>query len=176
MERSMNETDKKNSLLMEFFVDELKDIYWAEKHLVKALPKMEKKATTEELAQAFAGHLQETEGHVARLEEVFELLGKKAQAKKCDAMNGIIEEAESIISDTEADTMTRDVGLIFAGQKAEHYEIATYGGLITLAKTLGLSQAADILKNTIAEEKAADEKLTQIAESRINAAASREQE
>jgi ferritin-like metal-binding protein YciE len=157
-------------------VDELKDIYWAEKHLVKALPKMEKKATTDELAQAFSSHLQETEGHVTRLEQVFDMLGKKAQAKKCDAMNGIIEEAESIISDTKADTMTRDVGLIFAGQKAEHYEIATYGGLITLAKTLGLTDIAKVLKDTIQEEKAADEKLTQIAESHINVAASQEEE
>lgn len=173
MERQTN-TDVDNSMLMEFFVNELKDIYWAEKHLVKALPKMEKKATTEDLAQAFAGHLQETEGHVARLEEVFGLLGKKAQAKKCEAMNGIIEEAESIIGDTKADTMTRDVGLIFAGQKAEHYEIATYGGLITVANTLGLSQIADILKNTLSEEKAADEKLTHIAESKINVSASQE--
>lgn len=173
MERTGVKT-KKNSMLMDFFHDELKDIYWAEKHLVKALPKMEKKATTEELAQAFAGHLSETEEHVTRLEQVFELMGKKAQAKKCDAMNGIIEEAESIISDTEKDTMTRDVGLIFAGQKAEHYEIATYGGLITLAETLGLGKIAKILKKTINEEKAADEKLTKIAESVVNVAASKE--
>jgi len=175
MERTTAGTAQ-DSLLMDFFVDELKDIYWAEKHLVKALPKMEKKATTDELAQAFSSHLQETEGHVTRLEQVFDMLGKKAQAKKCDAMNGIIEEAESIISDTKADTMTRDVGLIFAGQKAEHYEIATYGGLITLAKTLGLTDIAKVLKDTIQEEKAADEKLTQIAESHINVAASQEEE
>lgn len=175
MERTTDDK-KKNSLLMEFFVDELKDIYWAEKHLAKSLPKMEKKSTTAELAKAFANHREETEQHISRLEECFEKLGKKPQAKKCEAMNGILEEAESIISDTKKDTMTRDVGLIFAGQKAEHYEIATYGGLITLANTLGLKEVANILKKTIKEEKAADETLTKIAESKINVAASKEKE
>jgi ferritin-like metal-binding protein YciE len=175
MERTAMHTAE-DSMLREFFVDELKDIYWAEEHLVKALPKMEKKATTDVLAQAFASHLNETEGHVTRLEQIFEMLGEKAQAKKCDAMDGIIEEAESIISETKNDTMTRDVGLIFAGQKAEHYEIATYGGLITLAETLGLQDIADLLKQTISEEKAADEKLTKIAESRVNMEARKEAE
>ncbi len=175
MERKHNGSVE-DSMLMEFFEDELKDIYWAEKHLVKALPKMVKNATTEELSEAFSSHLSETEEHVTRLEEVFEMLGKKASAKKCDAMEGIIKEAESIISDTKADTMTRDVGLILAGQKAEHYEIATYGGLITLAKTLGLNDVASVLKETIQEEKAADEKLTMIAESHVNTAASQEED
>lgn len=164
------------SLLMEFFVDSLKDIYWAEKHLVKALPKMQEKATTGALAQAFASHLQETEGHVTRLEEVFDIIGEKADAKKCEAMAGIIAEAEDIISDTDKDTMTRDVGLIMAGQKAEHYEIATYGGLITLAKTLGLGEVAEIMVLTLEEEKAADQTLTDIAESQVNQAASEEQD
>jgi ferritin-like metal-binding protein YciE len=175
MERASSD-NMQNSLLMDFFVDELKDIYWAEKHLVKALPKMEQKATTDELAEAFASHLEETETHVTRLEEVFNMLGKKAQAKKCEAMNGIIAEAEDIISDTKADTMTRDVGLIFAGQKAEHHEIATYGGLITLAKTLGLPDVAKVLKQTLEEEKAADKTLSGIAESNVNVAASHEEE
>lgn len=160
---------------MELFVDSLKDIYWAEKHLTKALPKMQEKATTDELAQAFAGHLQETEGHVTRLEEIFDMLGEKAVTKKCEAMAGIIAEAEDIISDTKKDTMTRDVGLILAGQKAEHYEIATYGGLITLAKTLGLPEVAEVMVQTLEEEKAADQKLTDIAESNINVAASGEE-
>ena len=173
MERSTVATD--NSLLRNFFIDELKDIYWAEQHLVKALPKMEKKATTAELATAFADHCEETKAHVSQLEEVFEMLEEKAQAKKCDAMNGIIEEAESIISDTEKDTLTRDVGLILAGQKAEHYEIATYGGLITLANTLGLAEVADLLKQTIKEEKKADQKLTDIAETNVNVGASAEE-
>lgn len=171
-----NRGTKDNSLLMEFFVDSLKDIYWAEKHLVKALPKMQEKATTLELVNAFAGHLEQTEGHVTRLEEVFELIGEKASAKKCEAMAGIIAEAEDIISDTVKDTMTRDVGLIMAGQKAEHYEIATYGGLITLAQTLGLAEAAEIMIQTLEEEKSADQKLTAIAESHVNQAASQEHE
>lgn len=164
------------SLLREFFVDSLKDIYWAEKHLVKALPKMQEKATTGVLADAFSSHLQETEGHVTRLEEVFDILGEKAVTKKCEAMAGIIAEAEDIISDTEKDTMTRDVGLIMAAQKAEHYEIATYGGLITLAKTLGLGEAAEVMIQTLEEEKAADQTLTDIAESHVNQAASEEED
>lgn len=173
MERT-NVATTDNSLLKEFFIEELRDIYWAEEHLVKALPKMEKKATTTDLADAFASHCEETKTHVQRLEEVFDMLGEKAKAKKCEAMEGIIEEAESIISDTEKDTLTRDVGLILAGQKAEHYEIASYGGLITLANTLGLKEVANILKQTINEEKNADEKLTFIAETKVNAGASTE--
>ncbi len=163
-----------NSLLREFFVDELRDIYWAEEHLVKALPKMEKKSTTKELADAFASHCEETKGHVKRLEQVFEMLDEKSKAKKCEAMKGIIEEAETIISDTKSDTLTRDVGLIFAGQKAEHYEIASYGGLITIANTLGYTDVANVLKQTIQEEKNADEKLTKIAENYVNPEATTE--
>lgn len=166
--------DGQESLLMEFFVDSLKDIYWAEEHLVKALPKMQEKATTKELANAFGSHLKETEGHVARLEEIFEMLDEKAAAKKCEAMAGIIAEAEDIISDTQKDTMTRDAGLIMAGQKAEHYEIATYGGLISLAKTLGRPDIAEIMVQTLEEEKAADTKLSTIAEDRVNIGASEE--
>ncbi|MGN6476149.1 MAG: DUF892 family protein, partial [Flavipsychrobacter sp.] len=116
-----------DSMLEKFFQDELKDIYWAEKHLVKTLPKMKKAATSAELQAAFEEHLNVTKEHVARLEQVFEMLGKKAQAKKCDAMAGITEEGEGIIEETEAGTATRDVGLILAAQKVEHYEIATYG-------------------------------------------------
>ncbi|HEX5551628.1 MAG TPA: ferritin-like domain-containing protein [Chitinophagaceae bacterium] len=164
-----------NSLLMEFFIDELKDIYWAEQHLVKTLEKMAGKATTGELAQAFESHCDETKEHVTRLEQAFEMIGEKAKDKKCDAMAGIIAEGESIVSDTEKDTMTRDVGLIFAGQKAEHYEIATYGGLIRVAKTLGLTDVANLLVQTLNEEKAADEKLTGIAENNVNLEASREE-
>src|SRR5580658_1068875 len=105
--------------LQEFFVGEIKDIYWAEKHLVKTIPKMQKAATSEELKNAFGDHLDATKGHVTRLEKVFEILGHKPQAKKCDAMEGITKEGESIISDTEEGTSTRDVGLILAGQKVE---------------------------------------------------------
>ncbi|MGC4035771.1 MAG: ferritin-like domain-containing protein [Chitinophagaceae bacterium] len=154
--------------LSEFFHDELKDIYWAEKHLVKTLPKMQKAATTEELASAFEDHLEVTKKHVTRLEQVFDKLGHKPQAKKCEAMEGITKEGESIIEDTEDGTSTRDVGLIMAAQKVEHYEIATYGALHQLAITLGYEDVASILETTLAEEKEADKALTSIAENDIN--------
>lgn len=166
---------QQDSMLMDFFKDELKDIYWAEKHLVKTLPKMAKAATSEELKAAFTDHLEVTNTHVSRLEEVFGILGEKAQAKKCDAMEGITKEGESIIEDTEAGTSTRDVGLILAAQKAEHYEIATYGGLAQLATTLGLEEVADILHSTLEEEKEADVSLTAIAENDINYEAAEEE-
>jgi len=174
--KSSNGKGASDSLLLDFFVDELKDIYWAEKHLVKALPKLQKAATAEELQQAFADHLTQTEEHVTRLENVFEMIGEKAQAKKCDAMEGITKEGESVIEDTEEGTATRDVALIMAGQKAEHYEIATYGGLVQLAKTLGYEDAAEVLYQTLEEEKEADELLTEIAENNINYEASEEPE
>lgn len=172
----LNPRSISDSKLAEFFHDELKDIYWAEKHLLKVLPKMSKAATSAELKKAFDGHLVETRGHCARLEEVFATIDKKPQAKKCDAMAGITKEGESIIEDTEAGTATRDVGLIFAGQKVEHYEIATYGGLVQLAKTLGNNDAANLLKQTLDEEKTADEKLTGIAENNVNYEAAAEPE
>jgi len=165
-----------DSMLADFFADELKDIYWAEKHLVKTLPKMQKAATSGKLQQAFADHLAATREHVTRLEEVFSLLGKKPQAKKCDAMAGITEEGEGIIEETDKGTATRDVGLILAAQKVEHYEIATYGGLAQLAKTLGYDDVADILGTTLAEEKEADELLTDIAENDVNYDAANESE
>ena len=161
-------SESKNSGLKEFFEDELKDIYWAEKHLTKVLPKMQKAATAQQLKDALGDHLQTTLTHVERLEQIFEMLGKKAQAKKCDAMAGITEEGQGIIDETEKGTATRDVGIILAGQKVEHYEIATYGGLAQLAKTLGLNDVADILTTTLGEEKEADELLTEIAENNIN--------
>jgi ferritin-like metal-binding protein YciE len=154
--------------LKELFVDEIKDIYWAEKKLVKTLPKLQKAATSEELANAIAEHLEVTKNHVSRLEEVFELLGEKAQAKKCDAMDGLAKEGESIIEDTDDGTATRDVGIIMAAQKVEHYEIATYGSLTQLAKTLGLEDVAELLGQTLSEEKEADQTLTGIAENDIN--------
>ncbi len=166
--------DEQESLLVELFHDELKDIYWAEKQLVKTLPKMAKAATSEELRQAFTDHLEATKGHVARLEEAFELLGKKAQAKKCEAMAGLTKEGEGIIEDTDKGTLTRDVGLIMAAQKVEHYEIATYGSLAQLAKTLGKNDLADLMVQTLEEEKEADELLTGIAENNINAEATAE--
>lgn len=159
---------KGNSELEKYFVDALKDIYWAEKHLTKALPKMAKAATTTELKSAIEEHLAQTEEHVTRLEQVFEIVGQTVRAKKCEAMEGLIKEGESVIEETEDGTFTRDVGIIMAAQKVEHYEIATYGGLVTLAKVLGLKDAAGILLKTLEEEKQTDEGLTQIAENDIN--------
>lgn len=165
---SSKTTAEMSPALHEFFVDELKDIYWAEKHLTKALPKMQKAATSEELQNAFADHLEATKGHVTRLEQIFELLEQKAVAKKCDAMEGLVKEGQSIIEDTEEGTSTRDVGLIIAAQKVEHYEIATYGGLHQLAITMGHNEVAEILEETLNEEKEADQLLTSIAEEHIN--------
>ena len=165
-----------DSMLKSFFEDELKDIYWAEKNIVKTLPKMKKAATSEKLQEAFETHLQQSQIHVERLEQAFEQMGKKAQAKKCDAMAGIIEEGQGIISETEKGTATRDVGLILAAQKVEHYEISTYGGLAQLATTLGLDAVADLLKQTLEEEKQTDILLTEIAESDVNYAAAAEEE
>ena len=164
----------KNSRLQEFFIDQLQDIYWAEQKLVKTLPKMEDAANSNELKQAFNSHLQETRNHVSRLEKVFDLLGEPAEAKKCHAMAGITDEGEEIIDETEDNTAQRDVGLIFAGQKAEHYEIASYGGLVQLARTLGYADIAEILGVTLAEEKKADSLLTRIAENGINVQAKEE--
>ena len=167
--------EENNSMLHELFLEELRDIYWAEKHLVKALPKMEKATSSDQLAEAFADHLVVTQEQVSRLEQVFELLGEKARGKKCDAMEGLVKEAESVIEDTKDGTSTRDVALIIAAQKVEHYEIATYGGLATLAKTLGKNEVAKLLAQTLDEEKEADELLTQLAENNINQSASQEE-
>ena len=153
--------------LRELFENELKDIYWAEMALIKAIPKMIKNATSEELISALTDHLSVTENHVTRLEEVFESIGTKAQAKKCEAMAGLIKEAEEIMQETEKGVV-RDAGIILAGQKVEHYEIATYGTLRAFAKTLGEDKAASLLEDTLDEEKEADENLSNIAESTIN--------
>ncbi|WP_442589213.1 YciE/YciF ferroxidase family protein [Pedobacter sp. AW31-3R] len=160
--------------LLELFTDSIKDIYWAEKHLVITLPKMKEAATSKELAAAIDEHLTQTQGHVARLEGVFTLLGVAPQAKKCDAMEGLAKEGEGIVESTEAGTATRDVGIILASQKVEHYEIATYGGLTQLATTLGLDEVADLLAQTLAEEKDADLILTEVAENSVNYKAAEE--
>lgn len=149
------------------FGDMLKDIYWAEKALTKAIPKMGKNATSPELKEALAEHLAVTQEQVQRLEQVFEAVGKKATAKKCEAMAGLIKEAEEIMQETEKGVV-RDAGIIAAAQKVEHYEIASYGTLYTFAKTLGHSHAADLLEETLIEEKEADETLTTVAESTVN--------
>lgn len=157
-----------------FFVDELKDIYWAEKHLAKALPKFKKAATSPELIEAFEKHAQETEQHIVTLEEIFSSLEEKATAKKCDAMAGLLEEANGIIEETDKGTMIRDAGLILAAQKVEHYEIATYGTLAVFAENMGHNDVADLLNQTLENEKATDAILTQIAEGTINAQAAEE--
>jgi ferritin-like metal-binding protein YciE len=167
-------TDVTESALNELFIDELKDIYWAEKHLVTTLPKMAKAATSEELKTAIENHLSETENHVSRLEQAFESIGEKAVAVKCEAMAGLIKEGQEIIEETEKGTITRDVGIISAAQKVEHYEIASYGTLKTLAGVLGYAEAAELLDATLQEEKNADGLLTQIAEGSINQSAKSE--
>ena len=167
--------DENQSMLQEFFVEELRDIYWAEKHLVKALPRLEKAANSEELATAFSDHLAVTQEQVSRLEQIFEMLGEKPRGKKCEAMEGLVKEGESVIEDTEDGSATRDVALIMAGQKVEHYEIATYGGLAQLAKTLGKEDIANILGEILEEEKEADELLTNLAENNINESATQEE-
>ncbi len=153
--------------LRALFEDMLKDIYWAEKALTKALPKMVKNATSEELVNALNDHLEVTKEQVARAEEVFGLIGKKPQAKKCDAMEGLIKEGEGIIEDTEPGAV-RDAGIIAAGQKIEHYEISSYGTLVAWANILGEEEAADLLQLTLDEEKEADSTLTNVAENDIN--------
>lgn len=157
----------KSSQLMELFGNGLKDLYWAEKALVKALPKMTKNATSELLIDAMTSHLEETKVHITRLEEVFSLIGLKAEAKKCDAMEGLIEEASGIMEECEEGSM-RDAGIIAAAQKVEHYEIASYGTLRQFAETLGLDKAAELLETTLQEEKEADLKLSDVAMDAVN--------
>jgi len=153
--------------LDDLFLHQLQDIYYAEKQLVKALPKMAEKATSPQLGQAFKSHLKETEGHVARLEQVFQMHGAKAKAVDCPAIDGIIKEANEIAGDV-ADKQVMDSALVAAGQAAEHYEITRYGTLIAWAKQLGRPDCASLLEQNLQEEKAADKKLTALAESGIN--------
>ncbi|MFV8270911.1 ferritin-like domain-containing protein [Flavobacterium sp. GT2N3] len=153
--------------LRDFFEDGLKDILWAEHALTKALPKMAKNATSSKLIYAFENHLKETEEHVVRLEKVFESLGLKPVSKKCDAMEGLLKEADGIMEETELGVV-RDAAIIAAAQKVEHYEIATYGTLRAYAVTLGENKAAALLAKTLEEEKNADVSLTEIALSEIN--------
>ncbi len=156
--------------LKDLFEDGLKDIYWAEKALVKALPKMQKNATDDKLKNAIAKHLKETQGHVSRLEECFKSMGKKAQAKKCDAMQGLLDEADSILKETEPGTV-RDAGIIAASQKVEHYEIATYGTLAAFAKVLKEKVSLKNLLATLEEEKQCDKSLTKLADTNLNSKA-----
>jgi ferritin-like metal-binding protein YciE len=153
--------------LHDAFIDELRDVYDAEKQLTKALPKMAKAASNPQLREAFENHLEETQGHVERLEQVFESLDEKVRGKHCEGIAGIIEEGKSIMGEDFDDT-TMDACLIAAGQRAEHYEMAAYGTLIAWAEAMGHTEAAELLQQTLDEEKAADEKLSSLAESGIN--------
>jgi ferritin-like metal-binding protein YciE len=163
-------TEKSNmNTLRETFLNELADIYDAERQLLKALPKMAKAAQHEDLKAGLESHLTETQTHVQRIEQAFEALGEKPKAKKCKAMKGLIEEGDEIISERQG-----DAALICGAQKVEHYEIATYGSLKAWAEILGETDAAELIEETLEEEKAADEKLTEIAEETINAEESEE--
>jgi ferritin-like metal-binding protein YciE len=168
--------DSEETMLKELFIEELKDIYWAEKHLTKALPKMKKAATSEELANAFDEHLTVTQKQIERLEKVFELLDLTARAKKCEAMEGLVKEAQQVIEELPKGSSVIDAGLIISGQKVEHYEIASYGSLVQLAKTMGENKIADLLQQTLDEEKEADQLLTELAVSSINVSADNETE
>lgn len=168
---STSKTTTASSQLMKLFEDQLKDMYWAEKELTKSLPKMIKNATSQVLIDALTSHLEETKNQVTRLEQVFESIGKKAQSKKCAAMEGLIKESETIMESCEEGSMC-DAGIIFAGQKIEHYEIATYGTLRQFAETLGLQKAMSLLEKTLNEEKDSDLKLTEVATHAINIEAS----
>jgi len=167
---------EQDNLLYKLFVDMLKDMLWAEKHLVTQLNTMQTVATTYQLQEAFEDHKFATQKHVSRLEKVFKLLGVEPEAKKCDAMEGLTNEANSMIQETKEGTMTRDAALIIAAQKVEHYEIASYGSLVQVARTLGNEEAASILEKTLWEEEDTDQLLTDIAESDINPLADDEQE
>ena len=153
--------------LKTLYVEELRDLYNAENQLLKALPKMAKKASTPELKRAFEQHLEETRTHVDRLDQIFDRLGKKPTGKTCHGMKGLIEEGSEIMSE-DATPAVRDAGIISAAQKVEHYEIAGYGTVRTFASLLGEDEAEDLLQETLDEEGAADEKLTEIAESMVN--------
>lgn len=165
---SVKSSEMKSSPLHKFFVDALKDIYYAENAIIDALDKMQQAATTEELKDAFEDHQLQTKKHVSRLEKVFKLIDEKPEKKECEAIKGLIKEGEEVIKSTQEGTMTRDAALIIAAQKVEHYEIATYGGLAQLAITMGHDKAADLLEKTLQEEEDTDYNLTEIAETSIN--------
>jgi ferritin-like metal-binding protein YciE len=173
---STSATKSDKTMLRELFIDELRDIYWAEKHLTKALPKMQKASTLEELATAFEEHLAVTEGQIERIEQVFEILEMAPRAKKCEAMAGLVLESQNMLEELPKGTAVRDAGLIISCQKVEHYEIAAYGSLVQLAKTMGENEIADLLQQTLDEEKEADQLLTELAVSGINIGAENEEE
>jgi ferritin-like metal-binding protein YciE len=161
------EGEQMNNDLHELFLSELADIYNAEQQLTKALPKMAKAAKNDELREAFQEHLEQTENHISRLDQVFESLGESMKRKKCKGMEGLIEEGEEVISE-QKDSNALDAGLIISAQKAEHYEIAAYGSLCSWAEQMSHNDALELLKETLEEVKTTDEKLTELAESLAN--------
>lgn len=163
-----------NSAFHKFFVDSVKDIFWAENNLLKMLSKMKKAATSKKLSQTFEAHQDKTKHNIEKLKQIFELLGKKAAGVKCEAMAGIIKEGQEIIDDTKPDTMTRDAALILAAQKAEHYGIATYGTLRVFANHMQHTKISGILAEVLEVEKNCDVILTKLAESFINEEAAEE--
>lgn len=168
-----NRASMKSSQLMELFEDGLKDIYWAENALLKAIPKMIKQATSGDLNEALTAHLEETKGQITRLDKVFSLIKVKAQGEKCDAMEGLVKEASEIMESCEKGSM-RDAGIISAAQKIEHYEIATYGTLRQFAETMDLTEVEQLLAATLQEEKEADLKLSDVAMDAVNVDAAEE--
>jgi len=166
---NMNQDQNENmdNDLHELFLEECADIYNAEQQLIKALPKMAKAAESDELRRGFEEHLEQTREHASRLEQLVEQLGESLQRKTCQAMKGLIEEGEEIMKEQKG-TSALDAALISAAQKVEHYEIASYGTLVTWAEQMGHDEAVELLRETLQEEKSTDEKLTQVAESRAN--------
>jgi ferritin-like metal-binding protein YciE len=161
------ETMSKDKTLEDLFYDTLQDIYYAERKILKALPKMARAAQSPELKAGFEKHLEETEGQVERLEQIFELMGKRAKGKTCDAIEGILAEGEEIIEEFKG-THALDAGLISSAQAVEHYEMARYGSLKTWAQTLGLKEAAGLLDQTLQQETNTDKTLTKLANSSVN--------
>lgn len=175
MESKNNITQEmKDSKFHQLFIHELKDIYWAETRLAEKLPKMSQNATSKKLSEAIQKHKKETDEHVKRLEKVFELMDEKAKGITCQAMKGLLEEAEDILDDTESDSLTRDAGIIIACQKVEHYEIASYGSLVSMAKAMNHHDCAKLLNETLEEEKMTDALLSKIAEEEVNKKAKKE--
>lgn len=166
----------KKSTLKELYVDELRDIYSAEQQLTKALPKMAKASTSEQLRAGFEQHLEQTKGHIERLQQIFDLLGEKPTGKKCKGMEGLVSEGAEMIEDDKLEGEVKDAGLISAAQRVEHYEIAAYGCVRTYAELLGEKKAVELLEATLQEEKVTDQKLTELAEDINLEAAEGEQE
>jgi ferritin-like metal-binding protein YciE len=175
MESKNNMTQEmKDSKFHQLFIHELKDIYWAETHLAKTLPKMSSKASSTKLSEAIEKHKKETDEQIKRLEQVFKLLDEKAEGETCEAMKGLLEEAEDILDDTDANSNVRDAGIIIASQKVEHYEIASYGSLVSLSDAMGHTDCTKLLEQTLEEEKKTDELLTKIAKEDVNKKALKE--